>query len=154
MHSLHQLGFEFLAYSLFLGHEDMPLTQTAARVTEPRCPRWQHERKVLEIMASADPPLSRREAERNLKSEGKAVPARAPCTGISSVVQPGRTYSAVVSPPAAEPSAPDCEVQKDMVISALAAAVQALIGTIPQSGPVFELCNAALAAHAALNQHG
>lgn len=122
--------------------------------TEPRCPRWQHERKVLEIMASADPPLSRREAERNLKSEGKAVPARAPCTGISSVVQPGRTYSAVVSPPAAEPSAPDCEVQKDMVISALAAAVQALIGTIPQSGPVFELCNAALAAHAALNQHG
>ncbi|KAL1470941.1 hypothetical protein MTO96_040176 [Rhipicephalus appendiculatus] len=73
-------------------------------------------------MASADPPLTRREAERILKDGGKAAPARAPSTAISSVVQPGRLFSAVVSPPATVPSAPDSEVQKDMVIGALVAA--------------------------------
>lgn len=40
------------------------------------------------------------------------------------------------------------------VPGALAAAVQALIRTLPQDGPVFQLCSAALAAHAALGQHG
>ncbi|KAL1436371.1 hypothetical protein MTO96_049731 [Rhipicephalus appendiculatus] len=92
--------------------------------TKPQCPRWQHERKVLETIASADPPLSHREAKRILKDEGKAAPA-------------------VVSPPATVPSAPDNEVQKDIVIGALVAAVQTLIGTLPQAGPVFELCKAA-----------
>ncbi|KAL1458842.1 hypothetical protein MTO96_043422 [Rhipicephalus appendiculatus] len=87
-------------------------------------------------MASADPPLTRREAERILKDGGKAAPARAPSTAISSVVQPGRLFSAVVSPPATVPSAPDSEVQKDMMIGALVAAVRALIGTLPQAGPV------------------
>ncbi|KAL1473161.1 hypothetical protein MTO96_038883 [Rhipicephalus appendiculatus] len=87
-------------------------------------------------MASADPPLTRREAERILKHGGRAAPARAPSTAISSVVQPGRLFSAVVSPPATVPSAPDSEVQKDMVIGALVAAVRALIGTLPQAGPV------------------
>ncbi|KAL1436372.1 hypothetical protein MTO96_049732 [Rhipicephalus appendiculatus] len=67
-------------------------------------------------MASADPPLSHREAKRILKDEGKAAPA-------------------VVSPPATVPSAPDNEVQKDIVIGALVAAVQTLIGTLPQAGP-------------------
>ncbi|KAL1416939.1 hypothetical protein MTO96_027333 [Rhipicephalus appendiculatus] len=86
-------------------------------------------------MASADQPLSRREAERILKDEGKAALARAPSTAISSVVQPGRLFSAVVSPPATVPSAADNDVQKDMVIGALLAAVQALIGTLPQEKP-------------------
>lgn len=123
--------------------------------TEPRCPRWQHERKILEVMASRDPPLSRRDAEKIIKTQEKGAPPSAPSRPISSAVKPGITYRAALAPTTSQPTpSTDIEAQKDAVIAALAAAVQALVETIPQSSPAFHLCNAALAAHFALTHHG
>ncbi|KAH7973359.1 hypothetical protein HPB49_000078 [Dermacentor silvarum] len=110
--------------------------------TEPRCPLWQQERKVAEIKAASPQPVTRREVMRVARN------------------QPGRTYSQAFADLSAPPlvsrphSAVNTDAQKYAVIAALAAAVKALLRTLPIESAVQHLCTAALAAHEALVQHG
>ncbi|KAH7960711.1 hypothetical protein HPB49_022516 [Dermacentor silvarum] len=128
--------------------------------TEPRCPRWQQERKVAEIMAAAPQPISRREAVSAAKKLSSSAASKTQSEARPSThVQPGRTFSqaltgqpALTPPP--QPQNDNSDSQKDVVIAALAAAVKALLGTLQHDSPVHQLCTAALAAHEALTHHG
>ncbi|KAH7958801.1 hypothetical protein HPB49_005176 [Dermacentor silvarum] len=128
--------------------------------TEPRCPRWQQERKVAEIMAAAPQPISRREAVSAAKKLSSYAASKTQSEARPSAhVQPGRTFSqaltgqpALTPPP--QPQNDNSDSQKDVVIAALAAAVKALLGTLQHDSPVHQLCTAALAAHEALTHHG
>ncbi|KAH7953378.1 hypothetical protein HPB49_007502 [Dermacentor silvarum] len=129
--------------------------------TEPRCTRWQQERKVAEIMAAAPQPISRREAMSAAKKLTSSAASKTQSEARPSAhVKPGRTFSQALTGQPALPPPPqpqnvnNSDSQKDVVIAALAAAVKALLGTLQHDFPVHQLCTAALAAHEALTHHG
>ncbi|KAH7980875.1 hypothetical protein HPB49_019757 [Dermacentor silvarum] len=83
--------------------------------TEPRCPRWQHERKVAEIKAASPQPITRREAVRKARNQEPCTQPTARVSRPNAHVQPGRTYSqALANPPAPPPvSRPHSAVNTD-----------------------------------------
>ncbi|KAH7978146.1 hypothetical protein HPB49_004612 [Dermacentor silvarum] len=137
--------------------------------TEPRCPNWQHERKVAETLVSSELPISRRQAAdlvRSTRHPASQRPSQHAASRVPSYVQPGRSYSEAAgdhptrppvagntTTPAPRPpvTSPD---SRDAVIALLSAALAYATEFLPQDCPARPLCAAALAAHRALANHG
>ncbi|KAH7940573.1 hypothetical protein HPB49_002074 [Dermacentor silvarum] len=137
--------------------------------TEPRCPNWQHERKVAETLVSSELPISRRQAAdlvRSTRHPASQRPSQHAASRVPSYVQPGRSYSEAAGDhptrppvagntitPAPRPpvTSPD---SRDAVIALLSAALAYATEFLPQDCPARPLCAAALAAHRALANHG
>ncbi|KAH7971352.1 hypothetical protein HPB49_022336 [Dermacentor silvarum] len=64
--------------------------------TEPRCPSWQHERKVTETLASSELPITRRQATVLVRTMGQPTtqgPQQLAASRVPSRVLPGRSHS-------------------------------------------------------------
>ncbi|KAK8768029.1 hypothetical protein V5799_005189 [Amblyomma americanum] len=131
---------------------------------EPRCPRWQQERKVATLLVTSKRPITRREATRTVRAQISAttVPSREaaskkPRWKPTSNIRDGTTFSEALagktasSQPIHSSAPPDA---KDAVIAALTAAVRALVDHLPADSIARQLCTAALAAQESLAQHG
>ncbi|KAH7979797.1 hypothetical protein HPB49_011093 [Dermacentor silvarum] len=137
--------------------------------TEPRCPSWQHERKVAETLASSELPITRRQATVLVRTTGQPTtqgPQQHAASLVPSRVQPGRSYSdAAGDRPARPPVAGNTSTpaprlpsaspdSRDAVIALLTAALAFATEFLPQDCPARPLCAAALAAQRTLASHG
>ncbi|KAH7934439.1 hypothetical protein HPB52_024197 [Rhipicephalus sanguineus] len=118
--------------------------------TDPRCSSWQLQRKAAVILASSDGSVTRRQAleragnvvrnKQGTSVETKGRSFRDALTGGCASTTAEPTPSTTTAPaPQADP--------KDAVLSALAAAIRAVLPFVPDDSPVRALSAAALAAH-------
>ncbi|KAH7980220.1 hypothetical protein HPB49_013890 [Dermacentor silvarum] len=137
--------------------------------TEPRCPNWQHERKVAETLVSSELPISRRQAAdlvRSTRHPASQGPSQHAASRAPSCVQQGLSYSEAAcdrpmrppiagntATPAPRPPVTTTD-SRDAVIALLSAALAYATEFLPQDCPARPLCAAALAAHRALANHG
>lgn len=114
--------------------------------TEPRCPRWQQERQLLEVRAQSARPMTRREAF--------AVVRKNDPTAKNSATREGFSYAAAAGGSTASSTSPTTAPENASAISVLVAAVRAALDFLPRDCPVRPLCIAALATQQAMTHHG
>lgn len=124
--------------------------------TEPRCPRWQEERRLLEVRAESSLPISRREALAIARGQNTGDPATPGSTTMSRahpLVCENFSYAAAAGLPSAKNSQTATD-KRNSVIAVLSAALTAAMDFLPLGCPVRPLCAAALATHLALTNDG
>lgn len=154
------------------GHTAQQCTASALRctncggphaVTNPRCPRWQHERKVATAMARAPQPVPRAEVVAAVRTGQPlsyadmarrcASQQRQPSTSQERQQQQQRKPAR--RPPAQQPPAAQTRVQQlpsnpiapdpDQIVPILLALVHSLVGRLPAEDPARLAATAALA---------
>ncbi|KAH8036993.1 hypothetical protein HPB51_008041 [Rhipicephalus microplus] len=109
---------------------------TAHPATKPRCPRWQQERRTLEVRAKAERPISRRKALDAMRRSAPSARDATTRAGCSYAAAAGGAPSLVGSPPKNTPSA----------IEILEAALRAALDYLTAGCRIHQRCEEALAA--------
>ncbi|KAH7957261.1 hypothetical protein HPB52_016733 [Rhipicephalus sanguineus] len=153
------------------GHTEGPCTAENPRclnckgrhpANEPRCSSWQLQRQTAFILATSGGKLTRRQALEKAQVAAQAKRNGAPA---ASTTRPGHSFrdalrdsgtpASNTTPPAkGSTSAAPTGDTKDSVMTALAAALRALLDSVVCDSPAREMCAAALAAHQAIAHHG
>lgn len=114
--------------------------------TEPRCPRWQQERQLLEVRAQSARPMTRRGAFAVVRENNPLA--------HNSATREGFSYAAAAGGSTADASTNTTTApENSSAISVLAAAARAALDFLPRDCPVRLLCIAALTTQQALTQH-
>lgn len=128
---------------LFCGAKHLP--------TEPRCPRWQEERRLLELRKESTTPISRAEALALARASNTNASVNSAKQRNYHPVTKGLSYAAATG--VAAPAAATSD-KKSSAFSVLVAALAAALKFLLSDCPIRPLCTAALATQTALTQDG